>query len=110
MNTPFKMKGFSGFGNSPLKKDKLSKKTIKKYEEKGISPQELEELNVTPSDTALTITHPNLGASSKYLIDEAKYNSDGKIVSDEYGNWEQGTQVRKTNKGYKRTSKFKKGE
>jgi hypothetical protein len=107
MSTPFKMKGFSGFGNSPLKQDKLSKKTIKKYEEKGISKKELQELNVTPSDTALTITHPDLGASSKYLIDEAKF-SGGKISSDEHGNWEQDTQVRKTDKGYKRTSKFKK--
>jgi hypothetical protein len=30
MSTPFKMKGFSGFGNSPLKQDKLSKKNYKK--------------------------------------------------------------------------------
>jgi hypothetical protein len=109
MNTPFKLKyKNSAFPfKSPLKQDKLSKETVKKYKEKGISKEELEELNITSSDTALTVIHPNLGASSKYLIDEAKF-SGGKISSDEYGNWEQDTQVRKTDKGYKRTSKFKK--
>ena len=34
MSTPFKMKGFSGFGNSPMKQDKKAKVTdtkVKKY-------------------------------------------------------------------------------
>ena len=104
----YKMNGFSGFGNSPLKQDKLSKKTIKKYEEKGISKKELQELNVTPSDTALTVTHPDLGQSSKYLVDQAKF-SGGKIVPDEHGNWEKSTMFKPAKGGgYKRTTKFKK--
>jgi len=93
---------------SPLKQDKLSKKTLKKYKEKGISEKDLQALNVTPSDTVLTVTHPDLGASSKYLIDEAKYDSDNKIKPDEHGNWEQDTRVYKSDNGYKRYSKFKK--
>jgi hypothetical protein len=97
------MKGFSGFGNSPLRQDKLSKKTIKKYEEKGISKKELRKLNVTPSDTALTVTHPDLGESSAYLVDEARF-SGGTINPDEKAT------IFKPAKGggYKRTSKFKK--
>jgi len=34
MGTPFKMKGFSGFGNSPMKQDKKAKVTPQKTEEK----------------------------------------------------------------------------
>ena len=36
MRTPFKMKGFSGFGNSPMKQDK--KKKYKKATEKQLKP------------------------------------------------------------------------
>ena len=103
MSTPFKMNGFSGFGNSPLKQDKLSKETIEKYKEKGISKKELRKLNVTPSDTALTVTHPDLGESSHYLVQEAMF-SGGKINPDEKAT----TFKPAKGGGYKRTSKFKK--
>ena len=99
----YKMNGFSGFGNSPLKQDKLSKETIEKYKEKGISKKELKKLNVTPSDTALTVTHPDLGESSAYLVGEAR-DSGGTINPDE-----QATMFKPAKGGgYKRTSKFKK--
>ena len=89
---------------SPLKNgDKLSEKTVKKYKEKGISIEELKALNVTPSDTVLTIAHPDLGESDAYLVDEARYDSKGKINPNVID-----TRVHKTNKGYKRYSKFKK--
>jgi hypothetical protein len=113
MSRPFKLKyKNSAFPfKSPLKKDKLSKKTVKKYKEKGISKEELEALNTTPSDTVLSVrNHPDLGASSRHLIDEAKFiNFDsGKIRPDEHGNWEQDTRVHRGDKGYTRYSKFKK--
>jgi len=37
MAGPFKMKGFSGFGNSPMKQDKKMTKTVEPIERKGFT-------------------------------------------------------------------------
>ena len=84
-----------------MQKGGLSKKVIKNYEDLGISQDILNQLNTTPSDTVLSVrNHPDLGASSQYLQQEAMFSG---IPMEE-----KATQVYKGDKGYTRYSKFKK--
>ena len=65
MSTPFKMKGFSGFGNSPLKQELTRKqKKAKKLKEKTYNRM-LDELNVSPSDTLVSGTSVDMGMSKR---------------------------------------------
>ena len=54
MRTPFKMNGFSGFGNSPLKQELTKKQKRAKKKEQKMYNQMLEDLNVGTSDTLVT--------------------------------------------------------
>tara|TARA_R100001530_G_C4221261_1_gene130027 strand:- start:241 stop:567 length:327 start_codon:yes stop_codon:yes gene_type:complete len=53
MGTPFKMKGFSGFG-SPLKQELTRKQKKAQKKEQKMYNQMLEDLNVSASDTLVT--------------------------------------------------------
>jgi len=54
MSTPFKMKGFSGFGNSPMKQSMTSKQ-LKKHKENLITENPYR-ANYTASDTTGAVT------------------------------------------------------
>ena len=56
-NSPFKMKGFSGFGNSPAKK-----------------------IETTRTKTSLTKTDSKTGKSSTYNVTDKKENKDGSVT------------------------------
>ena len=65
MRTPFKMNGFSGFGNSPLKQELTRKqKKAKKLEQKTYNKM-LDELNVGASDTLVSGTSVDMGMSKR---------------------------------------------
>jgi hypothetical protein len=95
MSTPFKMRGFSGFGNSPLKKDKTTKP----------------ELKPTASDTVYAGLAHQMGWMS---IEEARKHPDSEkinwnlgyknIPNPLQGEWKKATKARTKLKGYKPTS------
>ena len=63
MSTPFKMKGFSGFGNSPLKQDEKKKKTKEEMTDKEI--QSAIDRNQGKADIAWL--QSNRGKNKKYV-------------------------------------------
>ena len=79
----------------------LTDKVVQNYNKLGISQDILNQLNTTSSDTVLSVrNHPDLGASSQYLQQEAMFAG---IPMEE-----KETQVYRGDQGYTRYSKFKK--
>ena len=79
MSTPFKMKGFSGFGNSPVKQ-KLTKE--QKQEQKTRAKLE-KELNVNPETDTLV---KGMTSRSRYVADRTANLNYEAIFPDTTGN------------------------
>ena len=74
MNTPFKMKGFSGFGNSPMKQDKakLTKQTTKqttKLTDREIRIANAKEFNAYAVEKGMKPPQPGDNATDKEVMD-----------------------------------------
>ena len=78
MSTPFKMRGFSGFGNSPMKQDKKMTKTVEKIARKVEQGEKPKDKNMAMMQSSKT------GPTKKEIASIKLHNLNLKDYGKEY--------------------------